>query len=46
MIHIVFEQANVEALSKAFELETSMGGDIMTGGKNYWNSLPIRSSRI
>ena len=29
MIHIVFETANIEALSKAFELDESLKGDII-----------------
>lgn len=29
MIHIVFEQANIEALSKAFDLDESLRGDII-----------------
>ena len=29
MIHVVFEQANVEALRKSFELDAAMGGEIV-----------------
>ena len=29
MIHIVFEQANVEALAKSFELDATLLGEII-----------------
>ena len=29
MIHVVFQQADVEALQKSFELDESMKGDIL-----------------
>ena len=30
MVHIVFEQANVEALAKSFELDDALEGEILT----------------
>jgi hypothetical protein len=30
MVHIVFEEANIEALRKSFELDSSLQGDIIS----------------
>ena len=30
MIHIVFEEANIEALKKSFELDPSLDGEVIS----------------